>query len=355
MARFWRSGGEPSVTQIDISAHLPQARKARDFGRSLTLSAIQRPVHPVFAAQHFGRDFGLVKPKRRMTFSTPGHRMDISIAGVKKTGGIFEETSRYRRPTIGEITADGILTRPQTELCLCTRNDYVQSWAISKDSLTGTWARHQTSSAEDSLVSRLKRSPLPPSTTVKTAIFSCSLHNPREKQEKPRQIGRWERGYEGADRPQPVETPPSIGGMGFFCLDDPEAGPALFRLTDQVKARSYEIDRTRRIGRPRKVCFGEQGEKLATLSVGSSETAEVDDVSVIFAAQQRAMDCSEEIFVWKRAKPVAEKRSKWNMIVWGLKSLVVLGFLAFVYQNLEPMFRFRGVRRMVEGLPHVIS
>ncbi|KAJ7036031.1 WD40-repeat-containing domain protein [Mycena alexandri] len=279
--------------------------------------------------------------------------------------GIFEETFAIQTPDIGEITAMAF-DSTNNRLCLCTCNDYVQSWAISKDSLTGTWA------ATNIFSRRFPR-------FAPQAITFAAFDNSQDRDILV--LGFHNSGPIYTIRGRTGETASdwSVGARigdaafnwrdGVFCLDDPEAGPALFRLTDQVKARLYEIDRTRRIGRPRKVCFGEQGttvvsgsdhgsvyvfdtrsgEKLATLSVGSSEwvqvvtTAEVDDVSVIFAAQQRAMDCSED---WKRAKPVAEKRSKWNMIVWGLKSLVVLGFLAFVYQNLEPMFRFRGVRRM---------
>ncbi|KAJ7028750.1 hypothetical protein C8F04DRAFT_1265706 [Mycena alexandri] len=150
---------------------------------------------------------------------------------------------------------------------------------------------------------------------------------------------------------------------GVFCVDDPQSGPALFRLSDQVKSKMYHVDRERTSGRPRKVCFGEQGttvicgsdhgcvyvfdirsgERLATLSVGSTEwvqvvtTAEVDDISVIFAAQTRAMDCSEDIFVWKQAQPAVKMSSQGDSIAWAVKALVVLGCLAFIYQNLEPV------------------
>ncbi|KAJ7717172.1 hypothetical protein DFH07DRAFT_973148 [Mycena maculata] len=163
-----------------------------------------------------------------------------------------------------------------------------------------------------------------------------------------RLAGRITREYRGCD-------------TTVFCLDDPTSGPALFRLSDQIKSKTYEIGRTRVNARPRKVRFGEHGttlvcgsdhgcvyvfdtrssEKLATLSVGSTEwvqvvaTAEVEDVSVIFAAQTRALDCSEEIFVWKRAQPVRKTGTLWETLIWIAKALVVLGCVAFVYQNLE--------------------
>jgi hypothetical protein len=63
------------------------------------------------------------------------------------------------------------------------------------------------------------------------------------------------------------------------------------------------------------------------------QTTEIDGVSVIFAAQTRALDFSEEIFVWKRAQPAPKaitSRDKTNFII---KALVVLGCMAFVYQN----------------------
>ncbi|KAJ7150594.1 hypothetical protein C8R43DRAFT_1128061 [Mycena crocata] len=38
---------------------------------------------------------------------------------------------------------------------------------------------------------------------------------------------------------------------GVFCVDDPASGPALFRISNHIKSRTYEIDRERRINRPR--------------------------------------------------------------------------------------------------------
>jgi len=82
---------------------------------------------------------------------------------------------------------------------------------------------------------------------------------------------------------------------GVFCLDDPMSGPSLFRFSDQTKTRTYEIKHIRKNNRPRNVRFGDQGstlicgsdhgcvyvfdtrsgEKLAALSVGTTEWVQV--------------------------------------------------------------------------------
>ncbi|KAJ7798593.1 hypothetical protein B0H14DRAFT_3492403 [Mycena olivaceomarginata] len=73
------------------------------------------------------------------------------------------------------------------------------------------------------------------------------------------------------------------------------------------------------------------------------QTAEIDDVSVIFAAQTRALDFSEKIFVWKRAQRAPEKSGVWGKyMAWIIKALVVLGCMVFVYQNLEAGVRVLG-------------
>ncbi|KAJ7028756.1 hypothetical protein C8F04DRAFT_1265715 [Mycena alexandri] len=51
---------------------------------------------------------------------------------------IFEETFAIQTPDIGEVTAMAF-DSTNNRLCLCTRNDFVQSWAISKDPVSGTW------------------------------------------------------------------------------------------------------------------------------------------------------------------------------------------------------------------------
>ncbi|KAJ7681691.1 hypothetical protein B0H17DRAFT_1138288 [Mycena rosella] len=51
---------------------------------------------------------------------------------------------------------------------------------------------------------------------------------------------------------------------GVFCLDDPTSGPTLFRVSDQIKVKTYEIDRKRirKNGRLRKVHLGEHGSTI---------------------------------------------------------------------------------------------
>ncbi|KAJ7663572.1 hypothetical protein B0H17DRAFT_1143981 [Mycena rosella] len=150
---------------------------------------------------------------------------------------------------------------------------------------------------------------------------------------------------------------------GVFCLDNPTSGPTLFRVSDQMKAKMYAIHRERTYGRTRKVRFREQGsivisgsdhgcvyifdtrsgEKLQTLSVGASEwvrvveTTEIGGVSVIFAAQTRALDFSEEIFVWKRSR--RDTSIGWSKMFEAVKALIFLGCIAFLYQNLEARIR----------------
>jgi hypothetical protein len=51
---------------------------------------------------------------------------------------VFEETFVIQMPDPGEITAMAF-DSTNNRLCLCSRNDMVQSWTISKDPLTGKW------------------------------------------------------------------------------------------------------------------------------------------------------------------------------------------------------------------------
>ncbi len=61
------------------------------------------------------------------------------------------------------------------------------------------------------------------------------------------------------------------------------------------------------------------------------QTADIDGVPVIFAALTRKDEQWEEIFVWKRAH---DHSIGWNKVGTFVKVLVVLGCLAFIYQNL---------------------
>ncbi|KAJ7501704.1 quinon protein alcohol dehydrogenase-like superfamily, partial [Mycena galericulata] len=60
-----------------------------------------------------------------------------------------------------------------------------------------------------------------------------------------------------------------VGGMigdanvhsrkGFFCLDDPFQGVALYRLDDEHRVKTFEIKTTKSYARPRQVCFADDG------------------------------------------------------------------------------------------------
>ncbi|KAJ7724684.1 WD40-repeat-containing domain protein [Mycena olivaceomarginata] len=244
----------------------------------------------------------------------------------RQKDGVFEETFVIQMPDPGEITAMAF-DSTNNRLCLCSRNDMVQSWTISKDPLTGKWMPINIFS---------RRFPRLSPQAITFAAFDNSQ-----------------------DR--------DIIVLGFH--NSGPIGDAAFNWKeDQMKSKTYEIDRTRKNARPRNVRFGDDGstlicgsdhgcvyvfdtrsgEKLATLSVGTTDskllqTAEIDDVSVIFAAQTRALDFSEKIFVWKRAQRAPEKSSVWGKyMAWIVKALVVLGCMAFVYQNLEAGVRVLG-------------
>ncbi|KAJ7089604.1 WD40-repeat-containing domain protein [Mycena epipterygia] len=250
----------------------------------------------------------------------------------RQQDGVFEETFAIQMPDPGEITAMAF-DSTNNRLCLCSRNDIVQSWSIAKDRLTGKWI-------PTNIFSR-KFPRLAPQAITFAAfdnsqdrdIIVLGFHNSGPihtirgiKQEKKRpRTGRWERRY-------------------------------------QMKTKTYEIDRKRKNGRPRKVRFGEHGstiicgsdhgcvyifdtrsgERLETLSVGSSEwvqvvaTTESGGISVIFAAQTRALDFSEEIFVWRRARNMS---IGWEKMFGIVRVLVYLGCLAFLYQNLAFLYQ----------------
>ncbi|KAJ7193275.1 WD40-repeat-containing domain protein [Mycena pura] len=247
----------------------------------------------------------------------------------------FEETFVMQMPDPGEITAMAF-DSTNNRLCLCSRNDTVQSWKIAKDPLTGKWVPTNVFSVK---VSRLSPQ----------AITFAGFDNSQD-----RDIIVF-----GMHNSGPIGDAAFNWKDGIFCLDDSASGPGLYRFSDQTKTKTYEIEPARKNKRPKNVRFGDQGsslicgsdhgcvyvfdtrsgEELAALSVGTSEwlqviaTTEIDGVSVIFGAQTRALDFSEEIFVWKRAQPARKAitgQEKTNFIV---KVLVVLGCMAFVYQN----------------------
>ncbi|KAJ6619568.1 WD40-repeat-containing domain protein [Mycena sp. CBHHK59/15] len=316
------------------------------------MTGIQRPSH----VSNHGATLVVIWARR----ADEPH--DVLYAGTQNSyfycwrqqDGMFEETFVIQMSDPGEITAMAF-DSTNNRLCLFSRNDVVQSWAISKDPLTSKWMPTNIFS---------RRFPRLAPQAVTFAAFDNSqdrdiivlgFHN-----NGPIYTIRGKTGETASD----WSVGARIGGAtfnwrdGVFCLDDPTSGPTLFRISDQIKVKAYEIERKRKNGRPRNVRFGEHGstivcgsdhgcvyvfdtrsgEKIETLSVGSSEwvqvvaTAETGSVSVIFAAQTRALDFSEEIFVWKRARNTSIGLDKF--IVFG-KALVVLGCIAFLYQNLE--------------------
>ncbi|KAJ7102638.1 hypothetical protein B0H15DRAFT_796059, partial [Mycena belliarum] len=56
----------------------------------------------------------------------------------RQQDGMFEETFVVQMPDPSEITAMAF-DSTNNRLCLCSRNDMVQSWSISKDPMTGKW------------------------------------------------------------------------------------------------------------------------------------------------------------------------------------------------------------------------
>ncbi|KAJ7110439.1 hypothetical protein C8R44DRAFT_883587 [Mycena epipterygia] len=268
---------------------------------------------------------------------------------------VFEETFAIQMTHPGEITGLGFDTT-NNRLCICGRNDVVQSWTILKDSVTGKWTVQNTFSRKYTNLSPQAIMFAAFENTQEQDIIVFGLHNNGPIYTLRGKTGEiaseWSAGARIGDAAVNWKE-------GILCLDDPAAGPTLFRLTDQTKARMFEIPWEREYEvRPRHVRFAENGlavisgsdhgvvyvfetrtgDLLQKLEVGVSQwvqaiaTAEIDGVPVIFAALTRA-DCgSEEIFVWKRARD----NSIWWSKVWKIVNvLVLLGCLAFIYQNLH--------------------
>ncbi|KAF8147168.1 hypothetical protein K438DRAFT_1780253 [Mycena galopus ATCC 62051] len=249
--------------------------------------------------------------------------------GWRQKDGVFEETFVIQMADPGKITAM-VFDSTNNCLCLSSRKDIVQSWKIAKDPQTGKIQDR------DIIVLGLHNSgPI------------CTIHGRTGEL-----ASQWVVGGRIGDAAFNWKD-------GVFCLDDPMSGPSLFRFSDQTKTRTYEIEHIRKNNRPRNICFGDQGstlicssdqgcvyvfdtcsgEKLVALSVGTTEwvqviaTAEIDGIPVIFGAQTRALDFSEEIFVWKRAQPARKASTGRDQTTLIMKALVVLGCMAFVYQN----------------------
>ncbi|KAJ6631238.1 quinon protein alcohol dehydrogenase-like superfamily [Mycena sp. CBHHK59/15] len=272
----------------------------------------------------------------------------------RQANEIFEETFAIQMTHPGKITGLGFDTI-NNRLCICSRNDIVQSWSIFKDPMTGKWSAQNIFSQ--------KYTNLSPQAILFTAfdnakdrdILVFGLHN-----NGPIYTLRGKTGEIASEWSAGAKIGDAVANWreGILCLDDPTAGPTLFRLTAQTKARVFEIPRERQYEmHPRHVSFAENGlavvagsdhgvvyvfetrtgDLLQKLEVGVSHwvqavaTAEIDGVPIIFAALMRADDGWEEIFVWKRAH---DHSIGWNKIATFGKLLVVLGCLVFIYQNL---------------------
>ncbi|KAJ7113435.1 quinon protein alcohol dehydrogenase-like superfamily [Mycena epipterygia] len=267
---------------------------------------------------------------------------------------VFEETFVIQMTQAGEITGLGFDTT-NNRLCICSRNDIVQSWSILKDPATGIWTVQNIFSRKYTNLSPQAIMFAAIENTTDRDIIVFGLHNNGPIYTLASKTGaitsEWSAGARIGDATVNWRE-------GVLCLDDPAAGPTLFRLTDQTKARVFEIPREREYEtRPRHVRFAKSGlavisgsdhgvvyvfetrtgELLQKLEVSVSQwvqaiaTAEIDGVPVIFAALTRADSGWEEIFVWKRAR---DNSIGWNKVGTFMKVLVVLGCLAFIYQNL---------------------
>ncbi|KAJ7893594.1 hypothetical protein B0H13DRAFT_2339624 [Mycena leptocephala] len=234
-----------------------------------------------------------------------------------------------------EITGLGFDTT-SNQLCICSRNDIVQSWIYTNLSPQAIMF-----AAFDN--------------TRDWDIIVCGLHNNGPI-------------YTLWGKTGEIASDWSVGARigdaavnwreGIICLDDPAAGLTLFHLADQTKARVFEIPRERELEmRARHVRFAESGwavisgsdhgvvyvfetrtgNILQKLEIGALQwvqaiaTAEIDGVPIIFAALTRADDGWEEIHMWKRCGDIT---IGWNKVGALVKALIVLGCLAFIYQNL---------------------
>ncbi|KAF8144997.1 WD40-repeat-containing domain protein [Mycena galopus ATCC 62051] len=262
---------------------------------------------------------------------------------------IFQETFAIQMTHAGEITGLGFDTT-NNRLCVCSRNDVVQSWSILKDPLTGKWTAQN--------IFTQKYSNLSPSAIMFDAfdntkdrnIVVFGLHNNGPVYTLDGKTGElaseWSTGARIGDAIVNWRE-------GMLCPDDPGAGPTLFHVTNQAKSRVFEIPREMQYEvRPRRVRFAENGlavvsgsdhgvvyvfetrtgDVLQKLDIGVSQwMTEMDGVPVIFAALTRGDGRWEEIFMWKRAH---DNSIGWSKVGTFVKVLVVLGCLAFLYQNL---------------------
>ncbi|KAF8166115.1 hypothetical protein K438DRAFT_1775297 [Mycena galopus ATCC 62051] len=288
----------------------------------------------------------------------------------------FEETLATQITHAGEITGLGF-DSTNNRLCLCSRTDIVQSWAISKDAITGLWratnifsqkysnfvprsitfAAFDNSSDRDILVfGSGHNGPVLPSYTL------CGASGEMKS--------TW--GVQSYMWVVRIELEIVLiytfsGGIavnwskGVFCVSDPYNGPALFRYANRTRTNLFEVPRERQGGPcASDVCFGEKGSIIVTGSdhgkiyifdvrsgdtvqeletsrakrVKAVTTAEIGGESAIIAAHSYNDEGFQQIFVWKRGQsPIA-----WETVVTFLQALVLLGFVVFVYQNVGGKF-----------------
>ncbi|KAJ7665158.1 quinon protein alcohol dehydrogenase-like superfamily [Mycena polygramma] len=266
----------------------------------------------------------------------------------------FEETFALQMTNPSEITGLAFDTT-NNRLCICSRNSIIQSWTILKDPMTGTWSAQNIFSQKYTNLSPRAIMFDAFDNTKDRDIFAFGLHNNGPVYNIRGQTGelvsQWSVGASVGDAAVNWRE-------GILCLDDPASGPTLFRLTDRSKVRACEIPRERQDEiRARHVRFAENGltvisgsdhgvvyvfetrtgDVLQKLEIGISQwvqavaAADIDGVPVVFAALTRADGGWEEIFVWKRARSNKIGLNKVGAVV---NLFVVLGFLAFLYQNL---------------------
>ncbi|KAF7326555.1 Ras-GAP domain-containing protein [Mycena venus] len=299
--------------------------------------------------------FGPDKPTNPMTFYTPAPRTDTFFCWRQdKLSKAFEETFALQITHSGEITSLAF-DSTNNRLCLCSCTDIIQSWTISKDANTGKWKAHNIFSQKyANLVPRLITFAAFDNSSDRDIIVFGSGHN------GPIYILRGKTGERKADWSVGAYIGSAVVDWkeGLLCLNDPYVGPALFRHADQTKARSFEV-RRELPGDPfsSDVCFGENGSTVVTgsdhgivyvfdtrsgdaiqeLETGRSQrikavaTTEMGGVPVIVAAYAYSDEGFQEILVWKRVRATTIGWDKVGML---LKVLVLLGFVAFIYQNL---------------------
>jgi hypothetical protein len=89
---------------------------------------------------------------------------------------IFEETFAIQMTHPGEITGLGFDTT-KNRLCICSRNDIVQSWTIIKDPMTGKWTVQNIFSRKYTNLSPQAIMFAAFDNTKDRDIIVCGLHN----------------------------------------------------------------------------------------------------------------------------------------------------------------------------------